>query len=123
MKDDVQKLLKLIAELASSGMPIVVEGPRDRDALIALGISQEIIVLNTGRRIIQTCEYIASKHYKKVVILTDYDKTGGKLAGILKSNLRSMGIKYDLEYRKRIFMLAVGVRCVEKLPGFINTHL
>jgi len=123
MKADVEKLVKVIGELGTSGMPIIVEGPRDRKALLELGITQEVIVLNTGRRVIQTCEYIASRRYRKVVILTDYDESGGKLAGMLKANLRTMGIRYDLEYRKRIFMLALGVRCVEDLPGFIRRHL
>ncbi|MEK6907472.1 MAG: toprim domain-containing protein [Nanoarchaeota archaeon] len=75
---------------------ILVEGKRDIKALNKLGI---INVSSIDRPIYSLIENITRKN-KRVIILTDFDRTGRKLYFSIKHELQRNGIKINDKYRK-----------------------
>ena len=115
-------LIELLDELdkASSTNPIIVEGPRDKEALLKLGISGHIIVLNDGSSILNTCERLAEK-WHLAIILTDWDRKGGQLARLLMDALEACDMKHDTVFRAKLSRLAKKeIKDVESLPGFVK---
>jgi 5S rRNA maturation endonuclease (ribonuclease M5) len=94
---------------------IVVEGVHDREALEKLGITKEI-VLCSSRPHTDFIDYISSRH-KKVVILTDYDRTGKRINKKLSSWLEREGIKVEKQYRDEVGRILGfrGMRSIESV--------
>jgi 5S rRNA maturation endonuclease (ribonuclease M5) len=86
---------------ANTGTPIIVEGQKDKVALRALGIQGPIHCIHSGGyRLFEVAEQLA--HYKRIIILTDFDDQGEKLSKKLRSNLETMRCKVDLEHRSKM---------------------
>lgn len=79
---------------------IIVEGIHDKVALEELGITKEI-VLCSSKSHTEFIDYIRSRH-KKVVILTDYDRTGKRINKKLSLWLERAGIKVEKRYRDEV---------------------
>ncbi len=95
-----EEFLKALEELkrrVEDGWVVIVEGARDREALIRMGIEGEIVTF-TGFS--ETAEKVGSR---KVVILTDFDFRGGEIERGLVRCLSSYGNVPDTEIRRRIF--------------------
>ena len=119
-KKSLEELEKALIGIAEDNKftPIVVEGEKDIAALRNLGIQGEIISLNTGASMPNFCDYLAQK-YKKIIILTDWDRRGGQLCRIIKKNLMGR-VRLDLSYRE-IFAKNTTIRTVEGLPSWLKT--
>ena len=80
--------------------PIIIEGPRDRRALVALGFTGPIEVLNRG----WTIERVVAHWYEtygtrnpdaggpSVCLLMDWDRTGGRLQRKLANLMQEISI-------------------------------
>jgi len=101
-----EQLMEIVDDLRERSLqvPIVVEGSKDVISLEALGIGGEIIVLNKGLSIINFAELQLGR-YDEVIILTDWDRTGGRLARALGEDLEANGMKFNLDIRKRLSRL------------------
>lgn len=120
--ETLKGLIELLDELdnASSTIPIIVEGSRDREALQKLGVSGQIVVLNDGTSILNTCERLAENRHL-AIILTDWDRKGGQLARMLMDALESCDMKHDTKFRAKLSRLAKKeIKDVESLPGYIK---
>jgi 5S rRNA maturation endonuclease (ribonuclease M5) len=98
----LEALEKAIDMLNDRGLPLIVEGDRDVDALIRIGITVPIIKINQGVSLMVFCEQVA-KRYKEVIILTDWDRKGHELMGKLKRNFTTNEVKVDTDTRLAIF--------------------
>ncbi len=97
--------------------PIIVEGKRDEDALRTLGFRGEIIRINSGSSLVSFAQRI-SMEYKRVIILTDWDRTGSFLAGRLYELLRDNDVLCDMEFRRKLgFYAGSLISTVEELPS------
>jgi dTMP kinase len=117
----LEELDKLLAELAEASLtkPIIVEGKRDTKALRALGVEGEVIELNRGMGMLDFCEAVASTH-SEAVVLTDWDAKGGKLFRSLADSLKSLDVRVDGDFRRKLARLAKkGAKDVEGVPGFV----
>ena len=116
----LEELEEALSELKEENktIPIIVEGDKDIEALRKLGMTGEIIRLNKGMAIPNFCDKISQK-YKNVILLTDWDKKGGRLCFTMRKNLESR-VKCNLRYRE-IFAKRSMIRTVEGLPSWINT--
>jgi 5S rRNA maturation endonuclease (ribonuclease M5) len=120
--ETLEGLTELLDELdkASITNPIIVEGIRDKEALQELGVNGQIIVLNDGTSILNTCERLSEK-WHMAIILTDWDRKGGQLARMLMDALESCDMKHDTKFRAKLSRLAKKeIKDVESLPGFIK---
>ena len=115
---------KIIHSLNNLDCPVVVEGNKDPSALKNLGYNGLIIELNDGRSVLSTVESLAQKlgSSGKFVIMTDWDRTGGKLAKQLKEYGESSDLYPDLTIRRNLALLfSKDISCIEELPTVIRT--
>ena len=119
-EETLENIMVLIEELASHpDVPIIVEGRKDMRALEKLGITGNIIVLNDGHSIIDTCTRLSEK-YDKAIILMDWDRKGGQLARLVMEALEANDMKYDTDIRARISRLSKkDIKDIESLPRFL----
>lgn len=118
----LEELEHLLAELVerSTGEPIVVEGPKDREALRALGIRGEIVLLNTGNSVLHTAEGLA-RRAPSVILLPDWDYRGGQLCRLLRRGIEASGGRFDDHVRMRLVQLTKKeIKDIEGLPGFLR---
>ncbi|MCZ3374167.1 MULTISPECIES: toprim domain-containing protein [Methanobacterium] len=115
-----RRLSRIVEELSScveQGMPILIEGKKDEEALRELGITGNIIkVSGSGLKLFEIAE-IAAKTSSKVIILTDFDKKGDILAKKLSEDIQSLGSHPDLNIRKNIIKITRRyIKDIESLP-------
>lgn len=87
-----------LEKLRNSRKLIIVEGKKDKAALEKLGVKN---VFPISRKPIYS--FIEGIEAKEVIILTDMDRTGKRLYGIIKHNLQLKGIKVDNYFREYLF--------------------
>lgn len=121
-EDQAEELIIVIARLKEEGgrYPVIVEGRKDERALREMGLSGTVLRLDTGKSVFNFCEGLRGE-YDRVIILTDWDRRGGRLARALREGLMANGISYDVELRKQIAFLArKEVKDVEGLPKLLE---
>jgi 5S rRNA maturation endonuclease (ribonuclease M5) len=101
--EEVEGLIQDLVYL-SGEMPIIVEGKKDEKALRELGVEGIVVRLNKGESVFSTCEELSRK-YRKVILMTDWDRRGGHLAKLLKNGLEANGVQYDEDIRARLAIL------------------
>jgi 5S rRNA maturation endonuclease (ribonuclease M5) len=113
----LDELDRLLDELRQTNrtVPVLVEGPRDEAALRTLGLTGEIRTLHGPDPVIEEADRLARER-DAVIVLTDWDRTGGTLARRLRENL-SGRLRADFDVRRRLARLA-HVKCVEDVPAF-----
>jgi len=99
----IERISDVIAELddySSEGVPILVEGTKDEQALRDLGIEGRIIKTRTqGKRMFELAEELAS--YERVIVLTDFDQEGEKLAEEITRQLHMWGVQTVMRKKVR----------------------
>ncbi len=116
----LEELEEALAELREENKttPIIVEGDKDIAALRTLEVAGEIIRFNTGQSVSDFCDAI-TRRYRKVILLTDWDRRGGRLCLQLKKNLENR-IGIDVSYRG-VFAKRCPCRTVEGMPSWLTT--
>jgi 5S rRNA maturation endonuclease (ribonuclease M5) len=79
---------------------IIVEGPKDKESLCKLGMS-DIMTLR-GKPLFKVVERAAALT-DEVLILTDLDEEGKKIYGRLKADLQKHGVRIDDRFRHFLF--------------------
>nr|MDO8100335.1 hypothetical protein [Candidatus Njordarchaeota archaeon] len=99
----IERISDVIAELAdysSEGVPILVEGMKDEQALKDLGIKGRIIKTRTqGKKMFELAEEIAS--CRSVIVLTDFDQEGEELAKEITRHLHVWGVQTIMRRKAR----------------------
>jgi 5S rRNA maturation endonuclease (ribonuclease M5) len=107
----------------STGEVILVEGYKDRLTLHKLDVKSDIYVINNGKSAVENSEIIARK-YSRVIILTDWDRTGGRLTRLFKEQLGALGIECSLKEREKLAVLCKkGIKDVESLYKYVGLYL
>jgi 5S rRNA maturation endonuclease (ribonuclease M5) len=91
----------LLTESATPGTTIVVEGDRDRRALLRLGVTGRIVPLHSGQRLGRVAKELAETA-DRVILLTDWDTEGGHLAQKLREFLEAGPTEVDSDFRRRL---------------------
>jgi 5S rRNA maturation endonuclease (ribonuclease M5) len=120
--DAVRKLIDSAVRLSKSGVPVIVEGPKDVRALRRLGIEGPIFCAKSRRLgLMDFLDSVAS--HSEVVILTDFDKEGRALAWRLHRDLTQMRVKANGEIWKQLKALVRGeISEVENLAAYLEKH-
>ena len=117
MIDRLEEVLLKIDDL-SKNFPILVEGKKDERTLRQLGING-IIVHLSGQSLFETAERMVN--FRKVIILTDFDKRGEKIARQISKYLEEQGTYPIMTYRTKILSITKGrIRQIEGLGRFIH---
>jgi 5S rRNA maturation endonuclease (ribonuclease M5) len=112
----LQKLIERICDEAEKGGIIVVEGPRDKEALRLMGIKGRILCLQSSRKnTFGFAEQLDGE--SQVIVLTDFDREGVFLANRLARILNSQKIHANLSlWRELRGLTRSELRSVEELP-------
>jgi len=122
LKEELEGILYILENIKKEdkSIPVIVEGRKDMKALRRLGIERKIIRIKKGKTIFRIIEGLREDH-DKVIILTDWDSTGGKLCYKVKKACESNDIRYDVDYRKQMIkFLKKEIKDVESIPTFIK---
>lgn len=93
--------------MASIDCPVIVEGKRDHEALVRLGVpAEDIIVLNKGQTLVETLE--ALQGLGEVAVLTDLDGEGKRLRRRLLPLFSMHGLRENPRPRELFAKLRVG---------------
>jgi 5S rRNA maturation endonuclease (ribonuclease M5) len=91
----------LIEASRSPSTVIIVEGERDRASLAKLSVGGRVVILHRGRPVSEVAHWV-SRDARRIIVLTDWDAKGGRLAQKLREFLESMPLELDLETRRRL---------------------
>ena len=119
-KQEIEEIIEKIKEEIEEGkLIILVEGKKDKAALLHLGIKEKVFILN-GKDIWNRLEDIANKNQKKdILILTDFDKEGKKLYGKITKDCEQLGMKINKKYRE-FFQKKTKASHVEGLDTYVE---
>ena len=115
--DDLQHWLD---SLIASEKYVVVEGSKDKSALMKIGIPRERIA-TINKPVYAVAESLSTKT-KDVIILTDLDPEGKKLYRSLKTNLANQGIKVDNKFREFLFK-STKLSHIEGIHTYFKNHV
>lgn len=103
---------------ANHACPVLVEGPKDVAALRELGLTGEILVVNTGATLVVLVENLYEAGVRTVLLLLDWDRTGGRLQRRMRELLEAHAIKWDDRHRQALVRIVGNeARAVENLAG------
>lgn len=121
-EERLERILEVVDDLEhmSDGTPIVVEGLKDVEALKRIGVKKNVVSLGKGLSVFAFCERLARRS-GSVVILTDWDRKGGRLARMLKDAFEANGVKADLDLRAQLVLLTKkDIKDIEGLPRYVS---
>ena len=124
----IASAFEISKEKNREGLPILVEGKRDKDFLLELGFSGTIEVLNRGWSLEKLAIYLLEKYLvisenKKPMlsILMDWDRTGEKLQKKLVQIFSSMDEIVDETLRNELIRTLNGrTKTVEGIRFILN---
>jgi 5S rRNA maturation endonuclease (ribonuclease M5) len=120
-----EKLLEVIEELKieAEEKPIIVEGKKDMESLIKLGVEGTFIII-AKTPVYLIADELVRKGIKEVILLTDFDRRGKMLAKAIVEEFRHRGIKVNTKIRHEIFIYTnSGIRDIESLFSYVNKRL
>ena len=120
-REEIEKILDSLRKRARLGVPIVVEGRRDREALSKLAVQGVILSLKGAGQ--SKSHFLDSLHeFRDIILLTDFDAKGIELRQWLYQELTTRGIRAeDLTWRRIKSLAGTEVRSVEELPTFLRS--
>jgi len=110
-------LRRLLSELLESDSAVVVEGKKDREALLGLGVASERIFTVHGKPH-EVAERVAA-FSDRAYVLTDLDAAGEEIMSRIVPALEGSGVKPDVEMRRRMSGI-LQVRFFEEIVGKIR---
>jgi len=126
LKEKEEKLLQALKRLThknSEGIPIIVEGEKDTEALRALTIEGKIIEAKTaGKSILDVICEVEECKTQEVILLLDFDRRGREWTKRLKQYLEKMRIKPNIFFWEKLSSIVGNeVKDVEGLTSYMKT--
>ncbi len=102
-RERFHRLLFALRELEeeNASCPIIVEGRKDVESLVGLGLHGTILPINNGIPLLDFCETITADH-PRVILLLDWDRKGEGLMVRLRRTLAHLGAQVDTRHRDAI---------------------
>jgi len=126
LKRKAERLLQLLEKLAieaAKGIPIVVEGQKDVNALKQLNVNGKFVSSKTsGKSFIDILTEIEHLKVKEVILLLDFDRRGAEWTHRLKQHLEKTRIKPNLNFWSQLYgLVGRDVKDIEGLPAYLET--
>ncbi len=103
--EKIEKTLNKMAIDSEKGIPILVEGKKDKSSLRRLSIKGKIICIKSNRGNLQDL-LCTMKSFNEIIVLTDFDQEGMELAKLLENELIFERIKPNLSFWKDLKKVA-----------------
>jgi 5S rRNA maturation endonuclease (ribonuclease M5) len=122
----LEKTLQLLDRLATEstkGIPIIVEGKNDINALHKLNITGDIIqAKSSGKSFLDVLSEIERKGNRKVILLMDFDRRGKEWTNRLAQHLEKMKINPNLLFWKELLgLVGRNAKDIEGLATYLET--
>lgn len=119
--EKIENVLEMLKDKANRGIPVIVEGKKDVEALNRLDVSGSLIEIKSSKRsIFNRLEYDIVN--EEVIIFTDFDRHGSELAKDIQGHLERRGKKANiLLWRRMRDLVGKDVKDVEGLPSYLVT--
>jgi 5S rRNA maturation endonuclease (ribonuclease M5) len=121
-QEKIQQVLTQLAEESAKGVPIVVEGKKDVEALRDFGVTGLVLTVKTGgKSYVQAMLEIEQTGASEIVLLLDFDRRGKQGTSRLKESLERAHIKPNLGFWVALSAL-VGreIQCIEGLASYMR---
>jgi 5S rRNA maturation endonuclease (ribonuclease M5) len=115
----IERLNHLLGELETLVDVVIVEGPRDLEALRQLGFRGEISLFSqVGIPDADFIDIISMEH-GSVVILTDFDEEGRKIDLALSEGFERRAVRVEKGLRREMghIMAVIGIYAIESLDN------
>ena len=108
---------------------VLVEGLRERRALVRLGFTGPIELLNRGWSVDDVLVYLVDTYGRRhvddngptIIVLMDWDRTGGRLQTTCRRNLESLDVSFDESlHRTLLRCLKPETKTVEGISGLTD---
>ena len=122
-EEKIQEIIAKLTEEAAKGTPILVEGKKDAQALLTLGVSGKIVTLKTGgKSFFDAATELEQTGASHVILFLDHDRRGKEGTKRLKADLERLRIVPNTKLWQQLFSL-VGkeIQCLESLPNYLQT--
>ncbi len=120
-----EKIEEIIAKLVDTakGVPVVVEGQKDAEALRKLGVCGHIFMLKTGgKSFADAVDEIEQSGAIEAILLFDFDRRGKQASAHLKVSLEHAHITPNLSFCRELYaLLGRQVQCIEGIPCYLET--
>lgn len=107
------KIQEEIEKIIEKKYLVIVEGKKDKQSLIGLGIKNVVCLRNKP-----IFEFVENLNEKNIVILTDLDLEGRKLFSKLRYLLQRRGFNINNNLRNVLFRSRL--RCIEGLDTYLK---
>jgi 5S rRNA maturation endonuclease (ribonuclease M5) len=115
----LERLTRLLGELETLVCVVIVEGPRDLEALRQLGFRGVVSLFSQVG--VPDADFIdaISRAHGSVAILTDFDEEGRKIDLALSEGFERRGVRVEKGLRHEMgrIMAAIGVYAIESLDN------
>jgi 5S rRNA maturation endonuclease (ribonuclease M5) len=120
--EKIQNLLDRLEQKAAKGIPIVVEGKNDVEALRRLGISGKLVLAKTsGKSFFDVQDEIEQISKREIILLFDFDRRGKEWTNRLAHCLEEMKITPNLVFWKMLFgLVGRDVKDIEGLATYVE---
>ncbi len=122
-EEKILQVLEWLAQESSKGIPIVVEGKKDAEALQTLSIEGKIIEAKTGgKSILDVISEVEEHGVREVILLLDFDRRGREWTKRLKLHLEKTHVKPNIVFWEKLLNI-VGreVKDIEGLASYMKT--
>lgn len=126
LEEKEEKILQALERLAkenSKGIPVIVEGKKDVEALRALAVEGKVIEAKTaGKSLLDVISEVEECGTREVILLLDFDRRGREWTKRLKRYLEKMRIKPNIFFWEKLLTIAGHeVKDVEGLASYMET--
>lgn len=122
-EEKIRLILENLVQESAKGIPIIVEGRKDVEALKALGVSGKILSAKTGgKSMLDVVSEILETGAREVILMLDFDRRGREWTQKLKQRLEKAGVTPNLNFWNALqAMIRREVKDVEGLSSYMKT--
>ena len=122
-EEKILQALERLIEESAKGIPIIVEGKNDVEALRVLGIEGKMIKVKTsGKSMLDVISEVEDCGVQEVILLLDFDRRGREWTRGLEQYLEKMQIKANVVFWKKLRgIVGREVKDVEGLASYMET--
>jgi len=121
--EKILQLLERLTEESAKGIPIIVEGKNDINALQRLNVKGDIISAKaSGKSLLDVVSEVEGTGKREVILLLDFDRRGREWTKRLTQHFEKMRIKSNLLFwRKLLGLVGRDVKDIEGLATYMET--
>jgi len=122
-EEKIREILERLIQESAKGIPVVVEGKKDIEALRLLGVEGEMIpVKASGKSLLYAVSKLENSDKGEVILMLDFDRRGKELTAKLKRHLEGSPIATNTTFWGEIFgLIGKDVKNVEGLATYMET--